>query len=70
MLINSAYHVEFIFYKFYLLEICKCKNYEIRILKVQNILPIEKKKKDLIKRDKSLKLCPEKVQKIKKEKIA
>ena len=51
MLINFAYHVEFIFYKFYLLEICKCKNYEIWILKLQNILPIGKKKKDLIKRD-------------------
>ena len=47
MLINSAYRVEFIFYKFYLLEICNCKDYEIRILKLQNILPIEKKKKRL-----------------------
>ena len=45
MLINSAYRVEFIFYKFYLLEICNCKDYEIRILKLQNILPIQKKKK-------------------------
>ena len=44
MPINSAYHVDLFFYKFYLLGIYKCTNKEFEFLKLQNTLQIEKKK--------------------------
>ena len=44
MPINSAYHVDLFFYKFYPLEIYKGTNNEFEFLKLQNTLQIEKKK--------------------------